>query len=195
MATASDLDNERSRTLPVGVVLRQTPGVTRWAGISWRVSGLLPGAAPGHWAELRREAAAVEYHAATAPLTLWRTDTEAYLVALNATPPCIWVVLRQSVPDARPEVLTVTASAYEAQDYADNGEDIVERVPMPEGLRHWIGEFVARHHRDEAFVKRKRRPHMEAIEEDGVGDARVRQAADVFRSPRSLRSPSGEGRG
>ncbi len=195
MGTEPDANAERCLSLPVGVVLRQSPGVTRWAGVTWRVSGLLPGAGPGNWTELRREGAAVEYHAATAPLTLWRSDTEAYLVALNASPPSVWVVLRQALPGARPEVLTVTASAYEAQDYADNGEDIVERVPMPEGLSHWIGAFVARHHRDEAFVKRQRRPHMEALEEDGVGDARVRQAADVFRSPRSLRSATGEGDG
>lgn len=33
----------------------------------------------------------------------------------------------------------MTASPYEAQDYEDNGEDIVEKILMPEGLIAWSG--------------------------------------------------------
>ncbi len=177
----------RSATIPVGVVLRRTPGATRWAKWAWSVSAVLPGSGPGEGRELRREGEAVEYHAGTCPLTLHRTDTEAYLTALNGAPPSIFVILRvpPDAPDGRPEPLLVTASAYEAQDYADNGEDIVERVPLPLGLEAWIADFVARRHKAEAFVKRKRRPHMEDRVEDGVGDARIRQAADVYRAPKA----------
>ena len=178
--------SEVSATLQVGVVLRRTPGVTRWAKWAWKVTDVLPGAGPGQWRELRREGDWVEYHAATAPLTLHRTETEAYIPALANTPPLVWVILRMG-DDDRPHVLTVTASAYEAQDYGDNGEDIVEPVPMPEGLAKWVDDFVRRHHRDEEFVKRKRRKHFEDQSEDGVGDSRVRQTADVYRTPKSLK--------
>ena len=85
--------------------------------------------------------------------------------------------------DDKPELLTVTASAYEAQDYADNGEDIVEPVPMPPGLEAWIGDFVERNHHQETFVKRKRRPHEEGAKADGIGDPRIRQTADIYRAP------------
>jgi hypothetical protein len=166
--------------------MRRAPGVTRWAKVVWRAVGLIPFAGPGNWLELRREGEVVDCHAGTATLTLWRTDTEAYLVALNGRPPCVFVVMRPG--RERPELLTVTASAFEAQDYADSGEDIVERLEMPEGLEAWVREFVARHHVEEEFVKRRRKG-MSTDAEDGIGDARIRQAADVYRAPGSLREP------
>lgn len=180
---------DRMARLPVGVILRRTPGVTRWARWAWRAVAVVPGAGPGNWTELRRDGETVEYHAATVPLELYRTDTEGYLVALNGNPPSVFVIMRRvpGDPDGRPEVLKITASAYEAQDYTDNGEDIVEPVPMPEGLEAWVGDFCARHHVEEEFVKRKRQPHRQKPREDGIGDARVRQAADVYRTPGSLR--------
>lgn len=180
---------ERTATLPVGVILRRTPGATRWAKWAWRAVGLIPGAGPGNWTELRREGEVVDYHAATVLLELHQAETEAYLVALNGRPPSVFAILRP-VPGAaegRPEVLKLTASAYEAQDYADNGEDIVERLPIPEGLEDWIGAFCTRHHHEEEFVKRKRRPHFDDRREDGKGDARIRQTADVYRAPGSIR--------
>lgn len=184
--TASDT-GERSVTMPVGVVLRRSPGVTRWARDAWQAVAVLPGAGPGNWTELRREGETVEFHAATVPMTLYRTDTEAYLVSLNGTPPVVFAILRKAADADRPEVVSVTASAYEAQDHTDNGEDIVEPVPMPPGLEAWIGDFVERHHSQEDFVKRKRRPHHDPRREDGIGDARIRQTADVYRAPGSIR--------
>ncbi len=181
---------ERSASLPLGVVVRRTPGVTRWAKWAWRVSSVLPGAGPADWIELRRDGDAVEYHSATKDLTLHRSETEAYIPALANDPPLCWVVMRtdEETDDGRPEVLLVTASAYEAQDYSDNGEDIVEAVPMPDGLAAWVDAFVQRHHIDEEFIKRKRKRHFEDLKEDGIGDARVRQTADVYRAPGSLRT-------
>jgi len=180
----------RSIMMPVGVVLRQAPGATRWAKWIWSVSGLLPGAGSGNWQILRSEGDTTEYHAATVPMTLYRTDTEAYLTSLNGVPPSLFVILRRTQDDinGRPDVLTVTASAYEAQDYADNGEDIVERVPMPDGLRAWVGQFVQENHSEEVFIKRKRRDFLIQEKVDGIGDSRVRQPADVFRVPRTIRN-------
>jgi hypothetical protein len=176
---------ERMVAIPVGVVVRRMPGATRWRKWAWQAVALLPGAGRGGWRELRRDGDTVEYHAATADLQLHRTETEAYLVSLNGKPPSIYVIMRHpdGVQEERPELVTVTASAYEAQDYADNGEDIVEPVPMPPGLEAWIADFVQRHHKDEVFVKRKRRPHMDERTAEGIGDARIRQPADVYRAP------------
>ena len=187
---------EKSATIPVGVVLRKQPGVTRWAKWIWRPVAVLPGAGPADWRELRREGQAVEYHAATLPLTVWRTDTEAYLVALSNDPPSVYVVLRPAEDDDAPHDYTVhevTASAFEAQDYLDSGEEIVEPVPMPPALVAWLSEFVKRHHVEEAFVKRRRDRVRIDETEDGKGDARVRQEADVFRSPTGRRHGEGEG--
>lgn len=177
---------QKSQSLPLGVVVRKAPGVTRWAGWSWRAAAVLPGAGPADWTELRREGEAVEYHAATLPLTLYRTDTEAYATELAVRSPSVYVVLRKDA-EGRMGVHAVTVSPYEGQDYCDNGEDIVERVPMPPGLLAWVAEFVATHHREETFVKRRRDKVRIDRKEDGIGDARVRQMADVYRAPGSLR--------
>ncbi|MEO1494212.1 MAG: DUF3305 domain-containing protein [Pseudomonadota bacterium] len=171
-------------------MIRKQPGVTRWASWIWRPVAVLPGAGPADWHEMRREGEAVEYHAATVTLEVHRAETEAYLVALSNDPPSVYVILRPSEdPDADRdvEVFGVTASAFEAQDYLDSGEELVEPVPMPPELIAWLSSFVEAHHQDEAFVKRKRRKWAEDKTEDGKGDARIRQEADVYRSPTSRR--------
>lgn len=167
------------QSMPLGVVVRRLPGVTRWAAHSWRAVAVLPGAGPADWQELRRDGDAEEFHAATLPLELHGAETEAYLHGLSAEVPAIYVVLRGDGE----EVLLVTASPYEAQDYTDSGEEIVEKVPMPAGLRAWIEEFLARHHEDEVFVKRKRDRKRVDLTQDGIGDARVHGRADVYASP------------
>ncbi|MEM8627539.1 MAG: DUF3305 domain-containing protein, partial [Pseudomonadota bacterium] len=39
--------------LPVGVVVRRTPGVSRWAKWHYQPIAVLPGAGPAHWKTLR----------------------------------------------------------------------------------------------------------------------------------------------
>lgn len=173
------------RSMPVGVVMRRTPGVTRWAKWHWTAAAVLPGAGPADWRVLRREGEAVEYHAATPTLELHGAETEAYLHGLSAEIPSVYVVMRDAetggpVPY---EVLLITASPYEAQDYTDSGDEIVEKIPMPHGLVAWVRDFVEEHHQDEVFVKRKRdRKRIDEVQ-DGIGDPRIGKAADVYASP------------
>ena len=177
---------QRSISMPVGVVVRKTPGVTKWARWAWKAVAILPGAGPADWRELRRDGDAVEYHAGTLPLELFRTDTEAYMTALASNPPCVYVVMRPSEhPDREFDLLLITASAFEAQDYQDSSEELVEAVPMPAGLIGWIREWVEFHHTEEVFVKRRRDRFDMDRKDDGIGDERIRQTADVYRSPSS----------
>ncbi|MGC1504464.1 MAG: DUF3305 domain-containing protein [Sulfitobacter sp.] len=171
--------------MPLGIVIRRVPGVTRWASHVWKAVAVLPGAGPAKWKELRRDGDAVEYHAATLPLELFRTDTEAYLHGLSAKMPAIYVVMRDTGGDHPLDLVLATASPYEAQDYADTGEELVEKVPMPEGLIAWIRDYVEQHHEDEVFIKRRRDKSRVDRKEDGIGDARIRQTADVYRAPSS----------
>ncbi|CUJ92579.1 hypothetical protein RUE5091_01235 [Ruegeria denitrificans] len=171
--------------MPIGVVVRKTPGVTRWAKWNWRAVAVLPGAGPADWQELRREGEAVEYHAATLPLRLWTDETEAYMVNLSDGQPSIYLVLRDTLDGKRPmDAVLVTASPFEGQDYADTGEEIVEKIPMTEGLIAWVRDFTLEHHHDEVFVKRRRDKKRTDLVEDGKGDARIRQTSDVYRAPR-----------
>lgn len=173
------------QVMPVGVVIRRSPGVTRWAKWVWRPVALLPGAAPTDWKTLRIEDDHTEFHAATVPLTIWASDTEAYRAALSEDVPHVYVVLRESETAEPPlDVVTVTASPYEAQDYTDAGDDLVDKVPMTPGLIAWVHDFVEAHHHDEVFVKRRRDKQRIDLVEDGKGDARIRQMSDVYRAPR-----------
>jgi hypothetical protein len=69
------------------------------------------------------------------------------------------VVLREDLEgehELKPFIATV--SSFEAQDYLD-GEDVVEAVPMPDGMIAWLRDFIEFHHVDEPFKKRKQRRH------------------------------------
>lgn len=172
------------RTLPLGIVLRRAPGVTRWVKWSWQCAAVLPGAGPADWRELRREGEAVEYHAATLTLELHGAETEAYMTGLADAVPSVWVVMRESFENDCPlEVLLVTASPYEAQDYTDSGEEIVEKVPMPPGLIAWVRDFCDEFHHDEEFVKRRRDRKRIDLVEDGIGDSRIAKPGDIYASP------------
>jgi uncharacterized protein DUF3305 len=172
------------QTMPLGIVLRKAPGVTRWARWTWQAVAVLPGAAAADWHLLRQDGETADYHISTPHLELHGAESEAYLSGLSDRIPSIYTVLRASGDDARPwQVLLVTASPYEAQDYADNGEDLVEKIPMPEGLIAWIRDFAQKYHEHEAFVKRRRDRQRVDTVEDGVGDARIPQLTDVYRAP------------
>ena len=106
---------------------------------------------------MRKDGDSTEFHAATMELELHRADVEAYRVSLSMTPPSVFVILRESMDDTDPHDVTVqavTASAYEAQDYLDSGEEIVEPVAIPEGLVAWIRDFVDAHYDDTPFIKK-----------------------------------------
>ncbi len=182
--------------MPVGIVVRKTPGATRWAQWCWKVVGVLPGVGAASWQVLRCEGEAIEYHAATLPLELWSSDTEGYQAMLVTEVPSLTVILHEDLtPDApMPWVpALVTASAYETQDYADAEGYLIELVPMPPLVLGWVRGFVEEHHVEKPFIKRKRDRQRVDLHEDGRGDARVRQAADVYRAPHPERSspPSG----
>jgi Protein of unknown function (DUF3305) len=147
--------------MPLGVVVERRELDNRWQTHSWRPVAVIPGAPPiDAWRELARGDRFVRWHAATLPLELHRTETEAYRVNLSGRSPAIYVVLRKVRPSERSAgndvaPFLVTASPYEAEGYLE-GEDLVEAAPMPEGLTAWVQAFIQRHHVDEPFVKRKR---------------------------------------
>jgi len=194
----TNAQTERTRSMPLGVVVRRTPSVSRWAKWSWRPVAVLPGAAEADWRVLRDEDGSTEYLAGVRMLELHRADAEAYHLNLSTAEPSIYVAMRPKGPDQpTPEgvdytLTSVTASPYEAQDDLDSAELLVERVPMPEGLKAWIGEFVDAHYTEEPFKKRKRKNWVDDRKEDGRGDRRIRQEADVYRTPASLRTATGK---
>jgi hypothetical protein len=149
------VETERRISMPLGVVVERRELDNRWQRFAWRPVAVIPGAPPvTEWRELVRGERFVRWHAATLPLELHRTETEGYRANLSGKVPAIYVGLREQYGGAHDYApFLVTASPYEAACYPD---DIVEPVPMPDGLIAWVQAFVDRHHVDEPFHKRKR---------------------------------------
>ncbi|WP_245624840.1 DUF3305 domain-containing protein [Jannaschia seosinensis] len=180
------IDVPRTVSMPVGVILRVTPGVTRWQAEVWSLAGVIPFAPPAAWRVLREAGDVAEWHAATLALELHRSDTDSLVQNLAASDvPSVWVALRGA---GRPEPHRVTASPFEASFNEIDGEDRVEKVAMPPAMQEWVKAFVVAHHEDVPFVKRRRDRREEGDAQNGIGDARIRQGADVWRTPKSLRT-------
>ncbi|MEM6887929.1 MAG: DUF3305 domain-containing protein [Pseudomonadota bacterium] len=178
--------------MPLGIVLRRSPGVTRWSNFVWRATDVLPGARADDWRILTEDGEVVQFHAATRDLTLYVSDTEAYVHELQAKPPSVYIILREDTSEHRLHVLMATVSPYEAQDYADSAEEIVEKVPMPPAVLAWVQNYVAAHHVEEEFIKRKRGKYATEPRENGVGDSRVPKLSDVYSVPRRAEREAAE---
>ena len=156
-------------SLPLGIVVERRDLDNRWKPHAWLPVAVIAGAGPmspeGAWRELRRGEGWVQFHAGTLPLELFPKETEGYKLNLSQQPPCLYIVLRASDDaDVAHEAVPflVTVSPYEAQDYLDVGDDIVEPVAMPEMVFAFVQDFVERHHVDEQFHKRKRKKWAES---------------------------------
>ena len=154
-ATSNDADVELRIPLAVQAELR--PPVNRWADPIARPIGVTTGTSALERGTVLREAEGSRVvHAGTTALVVHRKSTEG--VALNLTGDgVLYVVMRPDDGPLGARVHLVTASDHEAQDHTDAGEDMVERVPMPLAVREAVEAFLALHHREEPFHKRKRK--------------------------------------
>ena len=174
------------QTMPIGVVMRRSPGVTRWAKWSWKAVAVLPGAGPADFRVLREEDGVTDFHIGTMPMELFHTEVESYRTSLMMTPPSVFAILKKDGDAGNAygiDLHLVTASADLAQEYQDGAEMIVEPIAMPDSLIAWIRDFCEAHYKDVPFKKRRRDRVRVDRKEDGKGDARIRQLSDVYRSP------------
>lgn len=147
-------------SIPLGIVVEKRKSSHPWADWTWTpVAVFMNAAGSASWEELVRGDDYVRYHAATLSLTLHRKETEALRLNLMLEEPELYVVLQENEdPSSKfpyvPHV--VTASSYHAQDFHDAGDDIIEKVAMPEAVAAFIQAFVEQHHVDEEFKKRRR---------------------------------------
>ena len=70
----------------------------------------------------------------------------------------LWVVMHPTASDAPYELLTVTADPAEGEAFTDAGSNLVEAVPMPPDVVTAVAEFIAEHHVERPFLKRRRQP-------------------------------------
>jgi hypothetical protein len=149
--------NPNTLRIPVAVLAERRPGVTKWAEHVWRVVEVLEEAPPvPAWTVLREDAGRTLFFAGEAEVVMHPTDTMNYKHNLEAAQPLIWVVLRSGDTPSGLVLLTVTVDPGEAHIHADAGNDLLEALPMPPGLRAAAAAFVATHHQERVFHKRKR---------------------------------------
>jgi hypothetical protein len=139
--------------VPLGVVATLTPPVTRWGETVLRptaVLGAVPAAMPG--AVLAEAGGARTVYLGPAVLTLHSGDTGHYRDNLGSRRPSVWVALRDGA------VHLVTVDPYEGEGLAGDTALMVEALPMPGDLVARVAGFVAAHHVELDFKKRKRKP-------------------------------------
>src|SRR5271155_3888856 len=145
--------------IPVGVVVERRKAKSPWLDFLWRPGSVLPrapSAAP--WTPIGADQERAVFYAGEGVIELHRTETANYRDNLASGVPALWVVLRPTGSEPAFEVLTVTADPAEGEAFTDAGNDLVETVPMPAAVAQAIGEFIAEHHVERPFVKRRRRP-------------------------------------
>jgi Protein of unknown function (DUF3305) len=150
--------------IEVGLVVECRKAKSPWIEHVWRPASVLagqPDTAP--WTELTVTDEATIYYAGHADIALFRSDTTYYRANLESGVPLLWVALRPTGrPTDRPgieppyDILLVTANPAEGEALTEPGTDLVETVPMPEPVREAVAAFVAEHHVEQVFFKRKR---------------------------------------
>ena len=143
--------------IAVGVVVERRKAESRWIDFLWRPVAVLAGepeAAP--WTVLSDDGEAMRFFAGTAEIALYRTESGFYRDNLLSGAPSLWVVLRPTGVEPPYEIAAVTADPNEGEAFTQAGDDLVEALPMPEPVRDLVEAFVAEHHVEQPFVKRKR---------------------------------------
>ena len=87
---------------------------------------------------------------------LHRTETVNYRGNLASGAPLLWVILRPTASEPPYQIVTVTADPAEGEAFTDAGNDLVEAVPMPAIIARTLADFIAEHHVERPFVKRRR---------------------------------------
>ena len=145
--------------ITVGVVVERRKARSTWVDFLWRPVSVFvgsPSAAP--WTPLGTESETTLFYAGQAVIELHRTETTNYRDNLVSGAPALWVALHSTASGQPYEILAVTADPAEGEAFTDAGSCLVEAVPMPSEIGEAIVQFIAEHHVERPFVKRRRQP-------------------------------------
>ena len=143
----------------VGVVVERRKAKSMWVDFLWRPFSVFvgsPSAAP--WTPLDSESETTLFYAGQAVIELHRTETTNYRDNLASGAPALWVALHRAASGQPYEILAVTADPAEGEAFTDAGSYLVEAVPMPSEVVEGIIQFLAEHHVERPFIKRRRQP-------------------------------------
>ncbi len=163
-------------TIEVGVVVERRKLSNPWADHAWMPVAVLPGA-PGAaaWTALDERPDATRFYAGAFELDFFSSDTAFYRDNLRSGAPSLWVSLRETDAPPGVKLQALTADPGEGEALTETGTDIVEQVPMPGEIRARLEAFVAAHHVERPFFKRKRdRADPESLAFRDPGRGRMR---------------------
>ena len=156
-------------SIAVGVVVERRKAQSRWIDFTWRPVAVLagqPAAAP--WTVLSQDGDSATFYAGPAEVALYRTEAGNYRDNLASGAPMLWVALRPTEGEPPYRIFAVTADPAEGEALTEAGNDLVDVVPMPPSVCTAINAFVAEHHVERPFHKRKRdRADPEALARRG----------------------------
>jgi hypothetical protein len=116
-----------------------------WVDFLWRPVSVFVGSPPAApWTALDTESEITWFYAGQAVIELYRTETTNYRDNLASGSPALWVALHPAA----------TVRPYEI---------LAEAVPMPAEVVEAIVQFLAEHHVERPFVKRRRQPPEQAL--------------------------------
>jgi hypothetical protein len=143
--------------IPVGVVVERRKASNPWIDVAWRPVGVLAGApAAAPWTILESSDDRASFYAGLTEVALYRTETAHYRDNLNSGRPSLWVSLRPTGVEPPFEIVAVSVDPAEGESFTQVGDDLVEAVAMPPAVQAIVAAFVAEHHVERLFVKRKR---------------------------------------
>lgn len=137
--------------LDLAVIMERKVLANKWADFQWEAVGIVPDegmdSAPRRIYEDEQRA---QWIHAGFSIELFTDEAEFYFANITAPEPRVFVLWRLEDELARPALVTVSYGV--AARMMDAGEQ-VDGVPMPDEIRAWVAEFVARHYKPEAKKK------------------------------------------
>tara|TARA_B100000029_G_scaffold451216_1_gene475651 strand:+ start:582 stop:1091 length:510 start_codon:yes stop_codon:yes gene_type:complete len=147
--------------ISVKVVVKQIKSEHKWSGKESKVVGLLPYSNNKFDKNYLMESKI--FHTSL-DISLFNGETEGYLHNITSKIPKIFIMSRldNKISD---EGLIVpfhaTVCPHEAQDYSDDTDTQIDVLDMPEFIYLQVSNFINKNHKDEVFVKRKKRKKIE----------------------------------
>lgn len=155
-------------SIPVGVVVERRTAKSKWADFLWRPVSVFTGQASAEpWTPLNNQPDGALFYVGEAVIELHRTETSLYRDNLASAVPKLWVALRPTGSEPPYQLVAVTADPAEGEAFTDAGSNLVETVPMPLDIAETVGQFIAVHHVERPFVKRRRQPAQTILTRSG----------------------------
>jgi hypothetical protein len=158
--------------IPVGVVIARRKAASQWIDFTWAPEAVLHGVPEAEpWTVLGTQGDTTMFFAGRADIELYRSETGYYRDNLASGAPSLWVIMSGTGGDPPYALVAVTADPSEGEGFTESAANLVEQVPMPQPIQDLVAAFIAEHHVERQFFKRKRdRQDPESLARRGYGD-------------------------